>query len=127
MKKILILILICFYGCNQITMVDVYKEYFPKKVEGYIKEIEKYKGGGYVLKIESLKKIESIAINGRIGEKCQIDDYFIKIDKSNKCQLKRKDSIICFDCLTISKKDKDFLGKINEYQNSEKNYWRKIN
>ncbi|NNT73250.1 hypothetical protein HKT18_13580 [Flavobacterium sp. IMCC34852] len=127
MKKIVLISLLCVLSCNQNTMIDEYMEYFPRKEEGFIKEIEKYKGGGYVLTIEKNKNIENISVYETVGGICKKNDYFIKLENSNKCLLKRNDSLICIDCLNILEEERDSLGKINEWKSFEKNYWTKIN
>ena len=123
MKKIILISLLCFLSCNQTTMLDVYREYLPKKTEGVVDEVIKYKGDGYELKLERSGKMESIGVNESVGKKARVGDYFMKIENSNKCKLKRNDSIICLDCIKISKEDRDSLGKISEWKMFEKNKW----
>lgn len=104
-------------------MVDIHREYLPKQLEGVVNEIVKYKGGGYDLIIDNSGEMESIAVSKSVGAQTNLGDYFVKIKNSNKCQLKRKDSILCLDCLNLTKEDKDSVGKISEWKMFEKNKW----
>lgn len=126
MRKILLLFIFLLLSCNQGTMSDVYKEYITKQESGVIIKIEKYRGKGYLLKLQSEKKNSSFGVNSIIGEKCKVDDYFVKIKNSNKCQLIRNDSIICMDCLDIEIEERTLLGKFEEWKEVEKDKWKKI-
>ena len=105
-------------------MIEVDKENISEGVEGTIREIEKYKGGGYLLTIKSNKQFKNIGVYKTVGEVCKKNDYFKKIKNSNKCILKRSDSLICLDCINIEKETRDALGQIEEWKSFEKNKWK---
>ena len=124
MRKSLFIFFFVFFSCNQTSMLEINKEYLKSQSEGEIREIEKWKGGGYLLKIKYKEQRNEIGVYKSVGEYCKKGDYFIKIKNSNKCILKRKDSLICLDCIYIENRYRDSLGQIDEWKSGEKNRWR---
>ncbi|MEM0575816.1 hypothetical protein [Flavobacterium polysaccharolyticum] len=124
-KTILLLFLVILQGCNNLTMVDVYRENLSDEADGSISEMVKAKGGNATLKIYKDGKFKSVGVNAEIFYLVKIGDGFIKKKNSNKCLVKRNDSLICLDCYTLSKEIKDSLGSVEEWSNEEKGFWFK--
>ena len=91
-----------FLSCNNLTLDDIYKnENLPIEAKGKIKNIELYKGGGITLTIsENSGKNKQIAVSREFREIVKKDDLFEKEKGTNKCIIKRNDSIIFLDCFT---------------------------
>lgn len=126
MRKFIFLLVIILSSCNQTTMFEIEKENLLDSGEGFIQEIEKFKGGGYLITIKKETKFKKFGVYKTVGEVCKKNDYFIKFKNSNKCLLKRNDSLICVDCINIEKETRDSLNKIEEWKNFKKNKWQKI-
>lgn len=131
MKKIKILNVIVFIifslSCENRTYIEILKkEYIPKELEGGIDSIELWKGSILSLQIKNKSKIEKISVHTDYKILMQIrkGDYFKKIANSNKCIIKRGDSIINIDCNQFTDEERDSLGKIQEWKPEEKNSWR---
>ena len=126
---IVIFILIVFITpkiFDNITMYDIYKnENLPMEIKGKIINIEFYKGGNITLTIQE-KRRKNIAINPSLKDAMQIGDFFEKKKNSNKCIIKRNDSIYYFDCFKIPQEIKDSLGEIQEWPRDIVGKWKLI-
>jgi len=125
MKNFLFIFFLLFFSCNQTSMLEIDKEYLASENKGEIREIEKWKGGGHTLTIKNDKETSEIGVYKTVGEKSKKHDHFVKFKNSNKCLLKRNDSVICLDCIYIEKEIRDSIGKIDEWKSFEKNIWKK--
>lgn len=122
-KFIIFFVFLSVYSCNNLTMVDVYKENLPQEIEGRVREIELYKGGGILLSVGTIEKYKNIGLDNNFIKGIKVGDYFIKKAHSNKCIIERNDSIIYLDCYDIPKEIRDSLGVIEEWSNYKKGYW----
>lgn len=128
MFKISFRILICsiaLSSCNTQTMIDVYKENLVSKIEGEVKNIEIYKGGGVLLSVKTKKKVDAIGLGNKFFKIVKEGDYFIKYENSNECIIRRNDSIIYLDCYDIPKAIRDSLGLIKEWPQDKKGFWQR--
>lgn len=127
MFKIFFRIFICsisLSSCNSQTMVDVYRENLVSKIEGEVKEIELYKGGGIMLLVKTSEKDDAIGLDNKFFKHIKKGDYFIKNENSNECIVHRNDSIIYLDCFDIPNTIRDSLGVIKEWPKKKKGYWQ---
>ncbi|RZJ99920.1 MAG: hypothetical protein EOO46_21540, partial [Flavobacterium sp.] len=92
----------------------MYKDNLKIDVEGQVKNIEVYKGGGIVLIIEKGKDFNEIPLGKPINELIKKGDYFRKEGNTNKCSVQRNDSTICLPCYTFEEKYLDSLGEVKE-------------
>ena len=123
MKKYAVILFLMF-SCNSITMVDVTKENLSVGINGLVSDIVLWRGGAVTLTIYKDGKFEDVGVGKKFYELIKKGDYFTKERNSNKCSIKRNDSIICLDCIEIEKEVKDSLGKINEWETNQKNAWK---
>lgn len=113
-------------SCNNQSMIDVYRENLVLKIEGEVKDIELYKGGGILLSVNTSDKEDKIGLDNKNFTSIKIGDYFIKHENSNKCLIRRNDSIIYLDCYKIPKEIRDSLGLIKEWPRDKKGFWQKL-
>lgn len=127
-------ILICFclivygYGCDNRTAAEMYKEeLIIPAFEGIVDSTELWKGGGLVVSLKEKKETVGITNNHSVLEEIRKGDFFKKTANSNKCSIKRGDSIFYFDCVNLKRlnqKTKDDLGEINQWDRNKINHWR---
>lgn len=108
-------------------MIDIYRENLVPKIEGEVKEIKLYKGGGVLLSLKTSDNDDVIGLDNTFFRGVQKGDYFIKNENSNECILRRNDSVIYLDCYYIPKEIKDSLGEIKEWPEEIKGFWIKLN
>lgn len=115
-------------SCHGQTMKEVYqKENLPREVKGRVISTILYKGGGLSLNIKtSNTRNTEIAISGGVQPIVKKGDYFIKEKNSNKCSIKRNDSILYCDCYSIPVETRRQLGSIKEWPKNVKDKWQKI-
>ena len=127
LKKINIFaFLILILSCDNRTNIKILRdEYLPRSIEGKIIEIELWRGSilSLTLKNSSTEKKISIHTDYEILMQIKSGDYFKKFANSNKCFIKRGDSIIYIDCTQLSDEERDSLGNIQEWKPQEKNKW----
>lgn len=89
-----------FLSCKNITMYDIFKnENLPFKVNGLVTNIALYKGGAITLTIlEDSGQKKQIAVSREFREIVKKGDWFEKEENTNKCIIKRNDSVIFLDC-----------------------------
>ena len=95
-------------SCNR-TMSDELTEVFiPINIKGKVLEITPYKGGNTTLEIESNSFLgEHIGLDKKYREIVCVGDFFVKERNTNKCLIKRNDSIILLDCA-----DREYLTSV---------------
>ena len=93
MKKYAVILFLMF-SCNSITMVDVTKENLSVGINGLVSDIVLWRGGAVTLTIYKDGKFEDVGVGKKFYELIKKGDYFTKERNSNKCSIKRNDSII---------------------------------
>jgi hypothetical protein len=124
----IITFLILFLSCNSLTMKDVYEdENLPMMINGTVENIEIYKVGNITLKVMSKSgKSNHIAVDTILKSIVRKNDYFEKKANSNKCLIRRNDSIIFIDCFDIPKEIRDSLKTIEEWPKNLKGKWQNV-
>lgn len=110
---------------NKTTMYDIYKkENLPFKVNGRVTDIELYKGGAVTLTIrEESKNRKQIAVSSEFKNIVKNGDWFEKEENTNKCLIKRNDSVIFLDCYQEIPKELRDSFKIKEWPENIKGKW----
>lgn len=116
---------IAMSSCNSQTMLDVYKKNLVSRIEGEVKDIALYKGGGILLSVKTAEKDDEIGLDNKIFKCIRKGDYFIKYENSNECIIRRNDSILYLDCYDIPKEIRDSLGLIKEWPQDKTGFWHK--
>src|SRR5690606_3453037 len=117
---------ILLLSCNNLTLDDIYKnENLTIEAKGKIKDIELYKGGGITLTIsEDSGENKQIAVSRKFRKIVRKGDFFEKEKGTNKCIIKRNDSIIFLDCFTeIPSELRDSI-EIEEWPKEVKGKWQ---
>lgn len=129
MKSLVVALIIVTitYSCNQSTMLDIFRdENIPLEIHGKVTEIKKFRGGNVTLKIEEITGgTDYIAVGNLVAEYIRKKDTFEKLPNSNKCLIKRNDSIIFLECFEIPKDIEDQLGEIKEWEKIKTRKWFK--
>ncbi len=130
-------IIICFwlsiscFSCDNRTVVEMYKEeLITPTFEGIVDSTELWKGGGLVVSLKGKKETVGITNDHSVLEEIRKGDFFKKLPNSNKCYIKRQDSIFYFDCVSLKRlneKDRKGIGKIEQWDRNKINHWMVTN
>ena len=131
-KKLTYFFVVVFcFCCDNRTAVEMYKEeLINPEFEGHVVSTELWKGGGLTISLEEKKGIIGIINKHNVLNEISKGDFFIKKQNSNKCLIKRKDSVYYFDCLQLirlKKKTRDSLGEVEQWDRNKINKWMKLN
>lgn len=114
-------------SCNNLTLYDIYKnENLPAEIKGKVEYVELYKGGGITLIVsEDSGGKKQIALAREFREYVRKGDHIEKEKNTNKCIIKRNDSIIYLDCFKeIPQEVRDSLGEIEEWPRDIEGQWQ---
>ncbi|MGI0108328.1 hypothetical protein [Salinimicrobium sp. WS361] len=133
-NKLKYLILLFFgtviYSCDDRTSAEIYKEEFiaPSKA-GKVSSTELWKGGLLVIDLVKTDRSETTAqINNdqHVLNSIKKGDFFEKYPNSNKCLIRRNDSIMLFDCIKLEgleNKTRDSLLPVEQWERQKINQW----
>lgn len=96
-SSLVFIFIISNFNSNSFTD-NIKKKYFPQKINGRINDVQTIKGGSLSITLLNREnKFEGITIkNDGINNKIKSGIYFEKLPSSNKCFLKKNDSILFF-------------------------------
>ena len=124
------LFLFCFLiSCDNRTALDIYKEQLNEQTQGKVRSTELWKGGLLVIHLRATDGSESIAeVNNDHDVLASIKkgDYFEKHPNSNKCLIRRNDSILFLDCIKLERLEKEVrnsLLPVEQWERQEINQW----
>jgi len=119
-------IVFCF-SCDNRTALEIYKEeLIIPEFEGIVDSTELWKGGGLVVSLKEKKETVGITNDNSILKEIKKGDFFKKLPNSNKCYIKRGDSIFYFDCVSLKRLDektKDSLREVKQWDRNKINHW----
>ncbi len=127
MKRVILLLILLLFSCDNRSSLDVMRDYILKEVEGKVKQIQLVsKGCIFQVTLENKKNVDLDGGGCEVLSQIKAGDYFKKFANTNKCLVIRKDSIMLLNCGRFTKIDRDSLGKIVEWNKSRINKWIKV-
>lgn len=120
------LVVFCF-SCDNKTTDQIYRESFIiPQFEGIVNSTELWKGGLLVINLKNKDKVAQINNDHSVLEEIKRGDFFKKLPNSNKCYIRRGDSIFYFDCVNLKRlneKTRDSLRGIKQWDRNKINHW----
>lgn len=114
-------------SCDDRTRGEIYKEEFlAPGFKGVVDTTELWKGGLLVIRLTDEDKIIEIINSHKILNEIQKGDLFIKEPGSNRCSIKRSDSIFHFDCIKLElfeNETREELGDVEQWDRGKLNQW----
>src|SRR5690606_19647309 len=96
-KILLLFVGIISFNCDNRTTVEMYKEeLITPAFEGIVNSTELWKGGGLIVSLTEKKQTVGITNDHSVLEEIKREDFFKKLANSNKCYIRRGDSIFYF-------------------------------
>lgn len=133
MYNITILLWICVvsFCCDNRGAGKMYKEDFiVPSAEGIIDSTELWKGGLLVIYLNKKDKIAQVTNDQVVLQEIKKEDFFKKLPNSNKCYVKRNDSVFYFDCINLKrlrKETMDSIGVVSQWERNKINHWVRLN
>ncbi len=131
-KTLWLMLSFVFLSCNGTMYEEINNVFIPMSIEGKVIEVIYYKGGNTTLKIQTeSKKIDYIGLDDRYKELVKEGDYFKKKANSNKCLLKKGDSVLLLDCARIESLTSivgdSIVRGIDKWDRAVVKKWQRIN
>jgi hypothetical protein len=133
MHNIVIFLWVCIvsFSCDNRNSGKMYKEDFiVPSAEGIIESIELWKGGLLVIYLNKKDKMAQVTNDQEVLQEIKKEDFFKKLPNSNKCYIKRNDSIFYFDSINLKRLRKetlDSIGVVSQWERNKINRWIKLN
>lgn len=114
-------------GLFEFDWKKYYQEVIAAQGEGEILRLNYSKGGDGTLILRRNRIKSTITVSGKNVHLVKKGDYFVKIKDSNKCMVRRNDSIIYLDCMNFYPPEiRDVLGEIQEWPRETIGKWELI-
>lgn len=114
-------------GLFEFDWKKYYQEVIAAQGEGEILRLNYSKGGDGTLILRRNRIKSTITVSGKNVHLAKKGDYFVKIKDSNKCMVRRNDSIIYLDCMNFYPPEiRDVLGEIQEWPRETIGKWELI-
>ncbi len=118
---------ILIVSCDNRTSSEVYtEEVILPMFEGIVKSTELWKGGKLIIDIYGQKGTFGITNNHSVLLQIKGGDFFKKLPNSNKCYIRRGDSVFYFDCINLerlNKRTRVGIGAVKQWDRNKINRW----
>lgn len=113
-------------GLFEVDWKEYYQEVIDSHGKGKIIKLTFSKGGDGTLTLRNNRIKSEVLVSNKNVHLVRKGDYFIKIKNSNKCMIKRNDSIIYIDCINFYPPEiRDSFDEIQEWPRKIVGKWQK--